>query len=314
MSAGRVVVGTSGSEGSGAAVRYAAAEANRLDLRLEIVHVVPEYVPLGMLYPMATPAGSPQMEVIGRSILDEARDEADKVLPSDRIDIHLGTGDRVEGVLGRLEGAHALVLGDDRTPLMSRIATGSMVGAVAGRAPVPVVVVPSDWHAGEPRHRIAVGLKEWAELPIPLLHGALRLASERGAALEIVHIWDPPVAYADLLMPALAAPGWAARVEREIRAKAADLLAAFPSTGVVVSALYGDATAILQHVSTESDLIVIARRTRAFPEGHFGSTGRALLRGMQCPLVVLPVSESGEDLLVEVPTSAGTMGAPSSRA
>ena len=36
------------------------------------------------------------------------------------------------------------------------------------------------------------------------------------------------------------------------------------------------------------DLILLARRAHAFPSGHLGATGRALLRSAQCPVEVLP--------------------------
>lgn len=292
MTEENVVVGASGTEGCGAAIRYAAAEAGRHDVRLEIVHVVPESVPPALLHPTAAPFRSVEMEAIGRSILEDARAAAAHHLPPDRIDLHLTRGDRVAALLGRVSDARCLVLGDDRSRLLSRIATGSTVAAVAGRAQVPIVVVPSDWTPGERRHRVAVGVKGYVDLPVALVKGALALAAQDAASLEIVHAWDPPAPYSELVLPPLAAPGWAATVEREIRSRSGDVLAEFPDTKVVVSALYGDPTSILQHVSTEVDIVVIARRARALPTGHFGSVGRALLRGMQCPLVVLPVAES----------------------
>jgi len=287
-----ILVAVAGADAGLCAVRHAALDASLHGGMIRIVHVSPQFAPLTALYPMALPYTFAQIEQIGTAILERAVKEAGRYLPVDRVTTTLATGDPVFGILGAAEHVSSIVLGDDRSSVARRVATGSIVGGVAARADVPVVVVPSSWEEAAPRGRVLLGVKAFDRVPPALLSGALALASARDAALEVVHVWDPPAVYGEQVLASLDYPDWATAVEGALARSAEPIAKEFPDTDLIVTARYGRPVEVLEQLSAHADLLVVARRASLLPTGHFGSTGRALLRGTQCPLVVLPVAEA----------------------
>lgn len=293
--AGEILVGVDGSAGSRAALRWAVREADRVGARLHLVHVAPEFLPIAGLMPVPLPLTPDEFIASGRVVLAAAVAEARTLVSPDRVRATLVQGDRARSLCEAGASARMIVVGAERDSLIERIVLGAVVGAVAAAATVPVAVVPADWSPLAPADLVAVGIKLFDEAPEPLLRGALEVAAERKAALEVLHVWDLPAGYSDALLPLLDEDDWVAMVEATIRAGAQDLLAAFPEVTVTVRALWGEPTQELQHASARVDLLVIARHGRGFHLAQFGSTGRALLRHSRCPLLVLPTAETSLD-------------------
>lgn len=286
-----VLVAVDGSEGSTAAVRYAAAEASRLGADLRILHVAPDYLPIAALYPMPLPFTPDEFHATGEAVLADALRVAQELMDPARITTRLAGGDRVFGILDAAGTARIVVLGNDRVPLLQRLAVGSTVGNVAARAQVPVVAVPSGWTPRSAFRRIVVAVKQYDAAPLGLIDAALERAEAQRSSLQIVHVWDFPEAYGDLVVGMMNFKEWAETVDHRLREDAADVLAKHPDVEVQVVARYGQPAKVLQELSADADLLVVARRAHAFPVGHFGSTGRALLSESRCPVEVLPVSE-----------------------
>ena len=85
-----VVVATDGSTAGSDAVRYAVAQAARMGVGVDIVHVFPSYVPVA---PMLPPIPDDLQEV-GRSILAQAVRVAAEADPSVDVTFHLRSGRR----------------------------------------------------------------------------------------------------------------------------------------------------------------------------------------------------------------------------
>lgn len=294
-----ILVGVDGSPGSRAAIRFAAVEADRRGAGVRLLHVAPSYLPIAALYPMPLPFTPEEFALTGREILAEALAAARHDLPTDRVRGSMVSGDRALSLVQAAEGAELVVLGADRSPRLERVTVGSTVGTVAARASVPVVAVPPGWHASTAasvgptvtRSEVVVGVTSCDRTPTDLLRGALEAAVERKAALRIVHVWELPTSYAMAVLAHLDQPGWATAVEERIRTDAAALRAEYDEVEVEVEARYGQPAEELVRVSADAELLVIARRAHAFPVGHFGSTGRALLRASHCAVMVLPTAE-----------------------
>ena len=289
-----ILVGVDGSGGSNAAIRYAAAEAERTGASLRLVHVTPDYLPIASVYPLTVPFSETDLEATGNEILADAKKLAGRLLDDSRVATSLVWGERGPSLLEAAEDAALIVLGDDERGFLERIAVGSTVAHVAAHATVPVVAVHVGWAATD-RGRVVVGIKCLEPLPADLLRGALQIASDRKASLEIAFIWEMPGMYDDFLLSAIDFDAMGKKVETDLRASATSLFAEFPDVRVDIRTGHGQPARMLRDESERADVLVIARRAHAFPVGHFGSTGRALLRESRCPVEVLPVSERPQE-------------------
>lgn len=290
-----ILVGVDGSPGSNTAIRYAAAEAMRRGLDLHLVHIIPGLLPLTGLYPMQVPFQGEEFEEAGREVMAEAVALAQREVPADRVRGTVATGERVPALVEASAGAALVVLGADRAPTLERLTVGSTVGSVAARADEAVVVVPPDWHQRSTAGEVVVGIKSVDPVPLSILRAALEVASQRSATLRVVYVWELPAMYVMTVLGHLDKPGWAAAVEERIRTQAAELLAEYAGVTVEIEPRYGQPAEELVRLSSDAELLVIARRARAFPVGHFGSTGRALLRNSHGAVMVLPTVELPED-------------------
>jgi nucleotide-binding universal stress UspA family protein len=289
-----VLVAVDGSEGTSAAIRYAAAEAHRLDAPLRLIHVVPDYLPVAALMPLAPAYDPDTLRAVGRDVLHEYLEVARALYPDGRVDGVVVVGQPAAALVEAAHRARLIVLGSDQTALMERIAVGSVVSGVSARATVPVVTVPAVWRAPQQgdQARVVVGVKRYDAPPAALLRSALRLAAERDARVEVVHVWEFPATYGDLAITMIDLPAWQQLIEKDLREACAALQAEVPGVEVTVTARCGQAAQIIAERAQGASMLVIARRAHAFPVGHFGSTGRALLHHPVCPVEVLPIAES----------------------
>lgn len=286
----RILVGIDGGEGGGAALRYAAAEAERSGDELWLVHLVPPPTVPGVIDPYITQAVGPNRD-IGRGLLDRAVKEASTLVPADRVTSTLIRGDAGDGLVQMAAAARLVVLGGRHRTALERVFTGSVVNRVAGHAPVAVVVVPTAWAAGPGADRVVVAVKDCDDAA-GLVARAMSEAADRGAELVILHAWDVPTPYDGLSISQRELAEWDAELRHELERTLdrARHHRSAPSTLVEarIELRRGQPAQLIAAAASESDLLVIGRRRHAFPTGRLGSTGRALLRESQCPVEVLP--------------------------
>ena len=164
----------------------------------------------------------------------------------------------------------------------------------AATTSVPLVSVPHDWSAvTDPTaaRRVVLAIKDPQRIPCDLLRAGFQAARDHDAVLEIVHVWDIPRGYGALVTALIDDGAVRSILERSVGTLAEDLRSEFPDVTFTTSSRYGQAAHILRAQSRGATLLLIARRARAFPLGHFGATGRALLRESACPVEVLPLAE-----------------------
>jgi len=292
-----VIVGVDGSQASGAALDWAAAEARRLGWRLHIVcaYAVPAFTVASLDGGFAAVDDS-AIQAGARAVLEEA----------------------VERVGGDLEVTSALELGDPTGVLveLSRQAGLAVVGTRGGggfadrllgtvssslpaHAHCPTVVVPcgtDDQPGFTPVRRIVVGVDGSESATI-----ALRRAVDEAIA------WDAHLT-AVAAVPIGGGAGslaWLpAAVDRD------DVLADVKvGLGVAVEqavdgrevrlsqhALDGNAAALMAEFSTAVDLVVVGSRGRGgFAGLLMGSTSQAVLHHAVCPVMVVPARSVHEE-------------------
>lgn len=144
-SAGLAVVGVDGSPGSQAALRWAVHHAERSGGRVDAVLAWQQ--PTTSLYVLAP-------QEIEETLGEAARfdlDESVATVPPEQAHLVSGrmrSGMAVPVLLEAAEGADLLVVGSRGRGGLSGLVLGSVSERVAGRAPCPVVIVPSDGAEG----------------------------------------------------------------------------------------------------------------------------------------------------------------------
>jgi nucleotide-binding universal stress UspA family protein len=286
-----------GSEAGSAAIRFAAHEARLLDTNIQLVHMVANYVPI----PPMTPLALTDLEDAAREILRDATKEAHRYLDPHRVTGALHYGPRVPTLLQLAEHARLVVIGSQRRSAIDRLLTGSTLFGLASRATVPVVAVPRGWTAKGEHRRIVVGVKS-PEHSSELVRRALEIAAERDAGVLLVHAWELPNQYDDLVTARVDLDQLNAHARHTIDRSLTGPRDLYPDVPVEIRVVHGQPARILQIASGEADLLLLARRHSGFPFGHLGGTGRALLRAAHCPIeVVRPADEPTDtsDLVLE---------------
>lgn len=277
-----VVVGVDGSAAALTAVRYAAAEAVRTDEPLSIVHVTPaEAGRTG-----ARPRADAEHGRLDDRVLDEARQVARESLAGARISTRLVHGGRVECLLAQVTDGQRLVLGDRRRWPLGDVATDSVLAAVAGRSGVRMTFVPESWSPG-PVRIVAAGVKHCVGSQ-GLVQRLFEVASGRDAELEFVHAWELDTAYDDTTAERVGAERWEYDTRSRLGAVVDRVAESFPQVTYRVLLVRGRPAKVLERVSSTCDLLVLARRSHAYPHGYLGPIGRGVLRTARCPVEILP--------------------------
>lgn len=291
-----IVVGTNGSAGSARAVQYAALEAERLGVGLDIVHVLPDFTSLAPTTDIFPTDLDSDIEAIGRSVLQQAADAAAGHAGTVRCRQLLRVGRTVPTLVDVARDARMIVLGHETVTPLRRIYTGAVTMGVMARAGRPVVSVPADWSPPTGPGRVVVGLKS-SRHSAELLAAAFREASARGAGLTVVHAWSLPNMYDDRIVTRTREAAWTAAATGDVEELLAGERAQFPHVAVEVRSVHDQAVHALLEEVESPDLLVLVRRARGFPPAaNLGSTARALLQRSPCPVMVLPA----QDVIAEV--------------
>jgi nucleotide-binding universal stress UspA family protein len=131
-----VVVGVDGTEVGLGAVRWAVQEAARRDAPLKILHAAPYVGESG-------PTGAPPPELPrARGITAVAYTVARHSGPGVQASTEVVPDEPVDALLRAAAGSQLLVLGSSTTGAADEMVLATVAARVAGRSPVPVVVVP----------------------------------------------------------------------------------------------------------------------------------------------------------------------------
>lgn len=282
--AGSVVVGVDGSSRSLVGVRFAAREAARIGAPLQVLSIVPGYVPVGPL-PMIP---DDSLQSFGRHALVDAVAAASAEVPGLDVSAHLLSGGRVEEIVRVSNRAAAVVLAGRRHERLDRLLTGATVPGVASRASCPVVVLPPSWEPdGEAHNRLVVGLKNLGHAA-DLLEESFARAEELDADLLVLHAWRLGGRYDELVTGTPEEHRWAAERVTELETHLTSARDRHPGVRAKVEVVHTRPATILVEASREADRLIISRPAHGGLVHHLGSTGRAVLRSACCPVEVRP--------------------------
>jgi nucleotide-binding universal stress UspA family protein len=287
---GIVVVGVDGSDRGYAGVQYAAQEAQRLEVALDIVHVSPGYLPVGPL--LVIPDGS--LQSYATTVLERATATAFETAPGVEVDTHHLRGARIDGLVTFSDGAALLVLASRHLSVLERVWTGATVTGVVARATCPTVVVPSSWEPTVARGRIVVGFQT-LQHATELLAAAFALASTLDAELEVLHAWKLPGVYDDMIASGVEEEQTNVRELDRIEPLLGDLRKAHPEVKAYARVVHRRAAAALVGASSRADRILIGKPIHGGRFHHLGSTARTLLRHAECPVEVVPSPGGADD-------------------
>jgi nucleotide-binding universal stress UspA family protein len=297
---GHVVVGADGSERGYVGVRYAAEEAARRGVPLDVVHVMPGYVPVGPF--LMIPEGS--LQEFGASVADRAAKMAVDQVPGISVTRHLLVGNRVRELLRFSWGADLLVLAARHLNVMEHLMTGATVTAVASRARCPVTVVPVDWHRPDSlRRRVVAGFKS-SRHSAELFEDAFAVAEALEAELVVLHAWKLAGMYDDVISGRIEEKRWNAEERALIETHLAGYRETFPNVKVRVVVVHDRPAHALVHASRTADRLVLVKPAHGARLHHLGTTARAALRMSACPVEIV-ATEPEPDIVPGLSVEAG---------
>ncbi|MEE1622133.1 universal stress protein [Zafaria sp. Z1313] len=290
-----IVVGVDGSEPGNCALKWAAAEAGRRGVPLNIVtaYTIPVFAASSM------DAGYAALDdqVIrdgAREVVDQARSlVAD---PDVEVRTRVESGDPAGVLLDLSTEADLVVVGTrGRGGFVGRL-LGSVSSALPAHAKCPTVVVPlcvKDRDEGSPavRDLVVVGVdgSERARLAVLV---AAEQATARGIGLRVVCAL-PPISGSLAWMPATVdQEALQHDVRRQLAAGARWLASHFPELHIETDVLEGPPIEVLVRESETARLMVTGSRGRGgFAGMLLGSTSQGVLHHARGPVMVVPDRE-----------------------
>ncbi|WP_030231812.1 universal stress protein [Streptomyces sp. NRRL S-350] len=278
---GSVIAGFDGSPESMAATEWAAREAVRRGLRLDLLRAWP--------LPKRDVVGSEQSydQALGR--LTDREAELRALVPGVPVAGSLVSADPAEALEAAARRAAVVVLGSRGLGTVHGFLVGSVSQEVLRRAVCPVVLVRSD--AGERNGPVTVGL-DLARPADAVLAFAFEAAALRSAPLRVVHVWAPPPGSAHLSYGAIG--GLEGEVSAGERADLAEALeswrARHPEVEVTTDLVRGKAAVELVDAAATARLLVVGRRRHWMPlrHHHLGPVAHAAIHHVRCPVAVVP--------------------------
>ncbi|MFD7006187.1 universal stress protein [Rhodococcus jostii] len=287
-----IVVGTDGSPSSLQAVAWAAEEAALRSSPLSIVtttFVAGAYgVPIGM-----PESFFDDEERNGKNRLAVAAEIAVRTVPGQSLDLHttLCTGTPAGELLERAQSAAMVVVGSNRQGIIEGGFLGSVSAAVATHAPCPVAIIHDlpDSEVTRLEGPVVVGVDGSAHSE-PAISMAFAEAGLRQCELVAVHAWsdvDLPVPHGEVD----GVSGWKQIVAQETALLSESLAGRaedFPDVKVRTMVVMDRPVRNLREQADNARLLVVGSRGRGgFTSMLLGSTSRALMHSVRCPLLVV---------------------------
>ncbi len=283
-----VIVGVDGSAHNRAAVTWARNEAEDLGGRLVLVGATPDHVIPVRGYSLDFPIDFFENET--RDTLEHVREELDA--DEDAVSLMIGSGGTRPVLLRAAKEADVLVVGKRGLGAAKRMVVGSNSISVAGRSPVPAVVVPDAWNPAERKEApIVVGLDGSALDEVVLRYGferAVRLA----VPVLAIHAWHLPATYAwspdDIAR-------WEDEAKQQLEVSLRTVRTRYPEVEVITLSQDANAAMAILDAADVAQLVVLGRHTgpRHLGGFHLGSTTRAVLHYSECPVAVIPSPSRG---------------------
>jgi nucleotide-binding universal stress UspA family protein len=287
---GHVVVGADGSERGYAGVRFAAEEAVRRDVPLDVIHVVPGYLPVGPFLMIPDVA----LQSFGASVTERAAHVACEQAPGVDVTTHLLPGNRVRALVRLSQQAGLLVLAARHLSPVDHLLVGATVTGVVSRAACPVAVVPVDVGLpAEPHRRVVAGYKS-PRHSAELFEDAFTVAAELDAELVVLHAWKVEGMYDDMLSDRVQEDRWNAEERAVVETSLEGYRESYPDVPVRVVIVHDRPAHALVRASRTADRLVIVKPAHGGRVHHLGSTARTVLRTAACPVEVVPSSTEPE--------------------
>lgn len=266
-----MVVGVDGSAEALRAVAWAAAEAQRQDAELRIVHAIgaTEFFPGGAMSPSTELYGLLEQE--SKVVLRDAAQAAAEAAPGLVVHTVSTYEPAVLTLIAESSDARSVVLGKCGSGAFTGLLLGSATVAVAAHAHCPVIAVRGSEEPGAP---VVVGV-DGSELSDLALGCAFDVANRRGARLVAVHVYSEADRHP--VEPWL--EHWSGR---------------YPDVDVELDVVEAKPRQRLLEWSERACLLVVGCRGRGGFTGLLvGSTSQAMLHHAECPvMVVRPEPES----------------------
>ena len=283
-----IVVAVDGSERNRSAVEWASGEAAAAGAEIVLVTVIDDFV-------IPVPHFSVRsQDRQAHDMLAAVRNEVQHVVTEQEVVTEVVAGSPVDVLLDRSQDSRMVVVGKRGLGGFARVLVGSTSIAVAGRAKVPVAIVPDGWrredHRSDP---VVVGIDPYRGEHRPI-HLAFHRARRLGVKLIAVHGWETPTMYD---WDSAVVSGAAAQWEQDAHAKFDEVLDGWRQRcpDVKVEAVHSHshpAMAVLD-AAEHAQLVVLGRHTDSKLGGFtFGSVTRAVLHYSECPVMVVPAEDS----------------------
>ena len=295
-----VVLAADGTPSSEGALRYAVEEARTRGCGLRIVHVNP----LAAAGHPLRPVDPSSLSQHARRVLARAAGAARGLAPELALSTTLVNGSRVWGIVKASADARLIVVGRETRHGVERLLTGATTAGVSAHARCPVVTVAADWQPraeGAEKGHAVVALRRAADAA-DLLSTAYAWASERGARLTVVHVWELPDAYLDHLEARTRADEWQEQGEEMLDQALDGWRAAHPDIQVETRVVHGHGASVLSSTAEDADVLIVRRAHEHRPFDHLGATVRALLQACPTPVLVVPAHTGlgpASDLVLE---------------
>jgi nucleotide-binding universal stress UspA family protein len=273
-----IVVGVDGSARSRVAADWAAVEALRGGLPLQVAHVspVPDREQLTTWPYRLEPSAAPWAKLLA------------ELHPGLRVEGVDRTGEVVPTLLSLAAGAGLLVLGTRGEGGPGGPAVGSVAHDVAVSAPGPVVLVPDGTgraHGAHRRAQVVCGFD--ARDPAgAAAEFAFRAAERHGVRLRVVHAWRLPSPAARWMPYAVPEEDRGAWEDQEVQVLSDALMPwreRHPRVAVQPDVVLKSPAAALTHASAAARLLVVGRG-----RGSLGAVAHAVLEHAACPVAVVP--------------------------
>jgi nucleotide-binding universal stress UspA family protein len=279
-----ILVGTDGSDGSRAAVRWAAREAERRDALLRVVHAF-DWEWHAARYTV----GSEYLDVARQhadAVIANATDEARGVAPAIHIKADAVIGNPVPQLLDSAADADLLVVGNRGRGGFASLLLGSVSQRLALHASCPVVVVRGDSDAGV----VAVGVDD-SPAAEQVLDAAFTAATERGCGVVVIHTYLPPTPLwlaSDVSAVEVETPEQDAIERERLEKQLVPWREKFPDVPVETVISHDSAAGVLVGVSKTAQLVVVGSRGHGALAGALlGSTGMQLVHHAHCPVLIV---------------------------
>lgn len=285
-------------------ISFVVDTAERLDLGIELMHVVPTMVG-GATGTFEVGVAFEALVADGRAGLDQAmarvRDRAGDGVP---LEATLVRGGVVPTLVERSRSAQLVVLEHRHTGRWQRISEGSVTSGVAARAHSPVVSVPAGWH---PAHRdlpVTVGVED-AKRAQAEVWTALAMAAATDVPLRLLRVAYLSEAHQEILRREVNKDDLLL-VAREELERDADLPESVrEQVPCTFEVRWGKPAEVLVEATSASSLVVVARRDPVLPFGsHLGPVVRQLLQAAEGPVMV--IEPTLERTVVPEPASLAT--------